>query len=206
MRSSRYPLGDSRSFLSLVILDRSILASRPPPIAEAPTPSSSAVGGELVEAPANSPRSFSQFVFWLGLSVLSVATTILLLMPVPFQSDRLRELCDLAHLPLFAFLTWSTLMWRAWRDNWKSQTGTWKVALFWLVVGSVLEISQRFFDRGTSWEDALANAIGIIVGLSFFHSLTKKAGHLRVPLFVFAAILFVLGWGWSWYQLWHSYR
>jgi hypothetical protein len=127
-------------------------------------------------------------------------------MPVPFHSEHLKELCDLVHLPLFALLTWSTLMWRAWRDHWKPQSATWKVALFWLVVGSVLEFSQKFFDRGTSWGDAIANALGIVIGISVFHAQFKNAGHIRIPLFTLALLLFVTGWGWSWYQLWQTIR
>lgn len=182
------------------------MASFPPPRAEVSESTSTVASDGGSEVEANKSRRFSQTVFWLGLGGLIITATILLLMPVPFENERLRELCDLAHLPLFAFLTWSSLMWRAWRDDWKARSGTWKVALFWLGVGSTLEVSQKFFERGTSWEDAIANGLGIAIGLSIFEAQFNKAGQLRIPLIGLATVLFVVGWGWSWYALLHSYR
>lgn len=162
--------------------------------------------GENGDVNSSPTQRFSHGVFWVGLLLLIATAASLLLMPVPFENERLREICDVAHLPLFAVLTWSTLIWRAWRDAWKPQSATWKVAIFWLVVGSLLEVSQQFFNRSSSWEDAIANALGIVIGTSLFHAMSKSTGHYRIPLLVFAALTFIAGWGWSWYQLLQTYR
>ena len=151
------------------------------------------------------PHRFSKRVFWLGLGFLVLLAIFLLLMPVPFQSARLKELCDLVHLPLFAVLTWLTLLWREWRDGWNAQKSMWKVPLFWLIAGSLLEFSQKFFDRGTSLQDAVSNAIGIVVGWLIFYAHFRTRGTMRLGLFVCAITLLSIGWGWAWYQLFKSF-
>lgn|GEM_PF-2428884 len=147
-----------------------------------------------------SPR-FSKLTFWIGFAILLLFAVGLLLMPIPFHSKRMKELCDLVHLPLFSLLVWASLTWRAWRDNGIPQRAIWKIALFWLVAGSLLEFSQKFVQRGTSWEDAISNAMGIIVGSCIFLAPRKEAGRYRLAFFIIAVLLFLFGWGWNWYQL-----
>lgn len=131
---------------------------------------------------------------------------VLLLMPVPIHSQRMKEFCDLVHLPLFAVLTWSTLAWSAYCIGWRGDYWTWKVATFWFVVGSGLEFGQKFFQRGASWGDAIANALGIMIGVLIFLSQFRYAGVPRMIRFALALLILCIGWGWSWYQLWQTYR
>ena len=153
------------------------------------------------EPSAAADKGRPQQTFWIGFAILLAFAVGLLLMPIPFHSQRMKELCDLVHLPLFSLLVWASLKWRAWRDRRIAQKDIWKIALFWLVVGSLLEFSQKFVQRGTSWEDAISNAMGIIVGSCIFLALRKETGRYRIAFFIIGLLLFLFGWGWNWYQL-----
>jgi uncharacterized membrane protein YhaH (DUF805 family) len=188
----------------------SFLTSEPSAAADSSRPQQATRGYTTAEVENGSPiiaskkvssPQFSKLIFWIGFAVLLVLAIGLLLMPIPFHSQRMKELCDLVHLPLFSLLVWASLTWRTWRDNGIPQRAIWKIALFWLVVGSLLEFSQKFVQRGTSWEDAISNAMGIVVGTCAFLAPRKETGRYRIPFFIFALLLFVFGWGWNWYQL-----
>lgn len=137
----------------------------------------------------------------LKIALLVMVTATLLLMPVPFKSELARELCNLVHLPLFMILTLSTLAWRESHFIPQKQPYTWIVPLFWFSVGTLLEIMQRFVQRGSSWEDAVANAQGVGIGWIVFQARYRASGPWRPLWTCLALILFIVAWGQSWLNI-----
>lgn len=119
---------------------------------------------------------------------------VLLLSPLPIHGRIVKPLCDLVHLPMFIILTYSSLFWRESKTSWKKQVPIWLVPLTLLVTGTAFELAQKFFNRGTSLEDALSNTFGIAIGCLLFWANYRCSGTRKTVFQVIAVICFASIW------------
>jgi VanZ family protein len=137
------------------------------------------------------PPEFPFAGILLGIVLLA---GVLLLSPLPIHGRIVKPLCDLVHLPMFIILTYVSLVWRESKRSWKKQVPLWLVPLTLLVAGNAFELAQKFFNRGTSLEDAISNTFGIAIGCLLFWANYRCSGNLKTILRIIALIFFVSIW------------
>jgi VanZ family protein len=136
----------------------------------------------------------SEFPFAGILLCIVLLAGVLLLSPLPIHGRIVKPLCDLVHLPMFIVLTYCSLVWRESKTSWKKQTSIWLVPVTLLVAGTAFELAQKFFNRGTSLEDALSNTFGIAIGSLLFWANYRCSGTRKTILRVIAVICFISIW------------
>jgi VanZ family protein len=105
-------------------------------------------------------------IVWLG--------TITLLMLLPgkdLPEVEIRFFDKYAHIGVFFLLV---LLWLRWDSHRQWHKGRW-IIIASILYGGLIELLQGAFyiDRFASWGDALANAMGCLIGYLIFPSLPK---------------------------------
>ncbi len=115
-----------------------------------------------------------------------------MLVPMPGQWREIHALSDLAHAPIFGFLTLIIL--RGLRSRWpgsplRSSLVAWVMTV---ALGVAIEILQGQTGRSASWHDVLADASGAGAFLTWASTPRAASRGVRIGLYSAAAVLVAL--------------